>query len=657
MNLIRQAFTRIDETAQEAEKYLEQYKPAEEEQKQLSRLPAKLQRVERVEVAHAPLMTIEQARAEMQAAIDAYLLNPDPDYVLLIAAPAGIGKTTMLIGAAEKAAMLFNRRVLFAGQRRDMWADVLATFARDPNRNPSLWYEWQPRDENTCLYPREIAEWQKRGHSSLSFCSNKSICGWNHMSKHCAYYAQKRRKEPIVFVQHQHVSIAHPLMDQTAVLIGDENPLSAFLHPWHIPHSKRKNYIVPFEYEHEETDLAHMLKSLRILCQVASKESVYFGPELLKYLGGAERVHRICNDASISIDDELPLESAQDANEASYNYVPYLVSLLYKEAVEALAGNDYIPRVFVGCDGIKLYLRHWAERLPKHIIWLDATADERLYEILLGRKVKVVRPNVAMRGRVFQIYNSRNNKHALDSNEEKRATLKAQVDEIASRYQNPAIISYKSVIDELAGDRLKGHFGGNRGTNRFQECDCLIVVGTPQPDMSAIKSMAAMLFADRMAAFDLTWSTQLVPFFQQSLAYEVANYWNDPDLRLLVEQLREAEMIQALNRARPLIRDVDIYILSNVPLHGVPVTLMSANELRGIPNGVKADLWEQVQAWAVALEQQQGYVTTADLVKQFGISKHTADSYIDKLAEIHGWEVFKAIGRGRGRPPKAARSA
>lgn len=611
-----------------------------------------------------PCVTLDQGRQQIRDAIKAYLADPDPGYMLLVAAPAGSGKTTIAIETAEYAAMMLHQRVLFAGPRREFWQDIVDELRRNSERRPAWWYEWKPRTlgqgqgvGQTCRHAPAIDIWQKRGYQGIDFC--KRVCGYSYINDGCTYHAQRQRQEPIIFVQHEHVTLAHPLMAEAGLVIGDELPIRSFLHRWEIPTAQ----IVTADMEHSDSELAGLMRSIRqvTVLPLDKEDGPYWhGPALLRALGGPERVLRICNETTLDVGAlaVVPnLPSPESAEDAPYFHLPSVVSLLRREAAEAVAGREYISRVLVNSDGLILLQRRSPTQLPSHVIWLDATGDPTLYERLFNRPVRLVRPNIQLQGTIYQVYASRNNKHALETEDAKRAHVKAQIDTLKAPYSNPAVITYKGLVDELAGGSMATHFGGNRGTNRLQECDGLIVAGTPQPDMTQLTQMAAMLFADRMAPFKPVWSYKPAPFEGTDRGHTIGGYWDDPDLQLLVSQFREAELIQAINRARPLIRPVDIWLLSNVPLPGVPVTLKSLNEMFDAPQGVDPYRWPQVLELADSRFNDGQPLTAADVVEAIeGVTAPTARKWLAILvkAQPDRWESpppdYVLPKRGRGRP-------
>lgn len=610
-------------------------------------------------------LSIEDGQRVIETAIAEYLAQPMPGYALLLALPPGSGKTTAMVATAERVAA-GGQRVLYAGPRHDFFADVQAIAQR-----PQWWYEWLPRrlgnehQTQTCRWAPQMERWLHRGYPAIQFCKQAGVCGWAYVQGTCPYHAQSRITQPIVYVQHQHVALKHPLMEQAALLIGDELPLGAFLQAWTIP----QGAIV---VSGSADELEQLLWTLRSLCATPAprNQGGWSGPALLAELGGARYVADLCAQYNMlrpGIDAVNPTVSHPDQVDGlDYFYLPYLLSLLEQEAQASLDGlPDYVRRVRCSVDGLTLLKRHRPNQLPQHIIWCDATGNGRLYERLLGMPVKTVQPNIEMRGRVYQFWASLNNKGALavtpDGDEQRRAQsrklerLNLEIARILERgqYQRPGIISYKTLIDDLAPDVevVRGYFGAERGTNRFVDCDVLIVVGTPQPPLPALVDAAAMLFDERIAAFDAAWSTRDLQFAGQPYAYPIGGFWDDPELQLMLEQSRDAELLQSVHRARPLRRDVDVWLLTNAPLDGLPVDLVSLHDLFDAPTGVDAYSWPEVRRWAAARVNALGRLTVPELAEALGKSLPTARKMVQALARQDGYQIEPAPAQGRGKPP------
>lgn len=587
-------------------------------------------------------------------AITTYMADPLPESMLLIAAPAGIGKTTIAAWAAEQAAAE-GRRVMYVGPRKAFFEDLQALATR-----PSWWYAWQARHGGdgetgygaTCRWPTQIAMWQARGYDARTFCSNPRICGWSYVRDSCRYYAQERRHDPIIYAQYEHIALGHLLLDQMHVVIGDELPIRAFLHPWHIPAAA----IVPSGMAPDGP--CALLTRLATLASVPTV--TWQGAELLDALGGAAHVAQVCANASIdpSIDAFAPeLRGPDDAEQAPYFHLPWTLALLAREAARAVQDLPSISRVRVDPSGLTLLLRRAPRALPPHVIWLDATANAPLYATLFQRPVRLVQPQVALVGQVRQVWAGLNNKRAVVGQHPKTDHLRRQIARILARgYTRPAYVSYKDLVRSLLPAEDAGevaHFGGSRGTNRLQDCDCLIVVGAPQPSTAQLLDMAAMLYHERDEPFAATWTTRDRPYADQPWAWPIGGFWDDPQLQILLDQTREAELIQAIHRARPLIRAVDVWLLTNVPLDGLPVELISLAELFDAPEGVDPYGWPEVRALAETRLAATGMITTADLVAAGLCQQAAARRYLEALATQQGWHMVTAPAAGRGKPPLA----
>lgn len=596
-------------------------------------------------------LTIEQGQQYMRDEITHYLNDPNPAHMLLIAAPAGIGKTTMLVEIAEKVASV-GERVLYVGPRREFYDDL-----QQLQNQPSWWYNWQPRTDGlgqgvgmTCRYARQMSQWLARGYKALDFCANDRICGWSYMHNDCPYHAQRARTEPIMYVQYEHISLGHPRLETTKLLIGDELPLRAFLAPWTIPASG----IVP---NMDDSPIVSLMRALRTLVDIPSDEKSkrWSGELLLRGLGGPQRVLEACESSIELLDLQAPdLRHADAVEQAPYGHVLPTMMALKREAEAALAGRPCIERVFVDKKGLTLLGRRIPKELPSHVIWLDATANAEMYQTLFGRPVKVVQPDVALAGTVYQVYASLNNKSFVSAKEtDKNAKLshiKQQVEQIATSrgYSDYAVVSYKDIAAEFGDEQSTAHFHGNRGTNRLESYQALFVIGTPMPNTTDLIQMAAMLYFDREAPFDTTWSSIDRAYAGQPWSYPVSGFWNDPDLQTLLEQFREAELIQSLHRVRPLRRPVDIWLLTNVPLSGIPVQLVNLRELFGAPEGVDPYRWPAVERAALERFAEAGRVTTQDFINLLGVSRRTATKYLDGLI-ANGWtETEKVASATRG---------
>ncbi len=610
------------------------------------------------ELAQLDPLSVEEARAVIWDEMVNYSRLVNPDYLLLIKAQPGVGKTHAGVRLGEMLAAQ-GRRVLYAAPRHDFITDLRAIAS-----SPSDWYEWQPRREGTetqdetCRHTEKINTWLHRGYEAKDFCSR--VCGWPYFNELCPFTSQKRRPEPIIMGQHQHVTSGHPL--DFHFVIGDESPLATFQRQWVIP----GRWILPADMDRAEplTEILHELAKL------AESKATLEGPALLKVLGGAAQVLDACEGFSMPATAAALtpyLRTADDAEKAAYFHLPQLVPLLRREALADCAGHEYPHRVIVEGGNLMLLLRRDVNpKMPSHVVWLDATGNEHLYRTIFRRPVKVLAPNVKLKGRIVQVTDRANGKSTLLKGGQptgKATQLIEQVSQIIQKndLQRPGIVTFQEMSKHSDFESLNAlHFYGARGSNVQQDVDGHIVAGTPQPSILDMDKLARIVFFERMTPFNLKWSIQDVPYTYldrsgNGRAYPTSGFWHDEDLQAILWQYREAELIQAVHRSRLTVRPVTVWLLSNLPIGELPpAALVTIRELLQAPAGMDAYAWQQVLAVAERCCAQKGHVTSVDLVNALGLHRNTATKYIDLLTQQPHW-IDAAVPKGRGRPPKAVR--
>lgn len=618
---------------------------------------------------------IETFRRTVAARLRSYMAEVDPKHMLLIPAPPGSGKTWAGVDFAHWVYETTQHRVLYAGPRKEFYGDILDTAVRQ-NLDLNLWYDWKARQSHetdielhNCNHIGKITEWMQMGYEGMNFCS--TVCGWDYVNGGCKYHAQKERTEPLVYGHHMHVTLGHPLAKEFAVVVGDELPIDAFVREWTIPPSRVKFADVPLEWP-----LSPMLYDLNRLCAmgITNPQS---GPELLQQMGGAEAIRDAIDDEVLALFSSAqiappPLNSNGDLDRIPANYLPTFLPILKAEATAAAAGHDYPHRLSVDKSGLTILTRRQVNpQYKSHMIWFDATGTEALYRTMFGRDVEVLDAQPRPAGRIFQVTDRANGKSSIIRRDKDKETgelgeptetnragqLRAQIAKICSGYSNPAIITYQALEESLAdqGHQSVRHFYGSRGTNDFEECDVLVVAGTPMIPIPAIIQTAKCLWPERMRPFDATFSPvdrayQHTGDDGEGYAYPVSQF-TDPDLNTLLWQRREGEIVQSAHRSRMLSRLTDVYLLTNIPIEELPPNrLMTIRELFGAPEGVDVFKWGAV----VEFIEGRDFVTSPDLVDGMGINREAANKYLGIFVEQYGWSWQVGIRRpgARGPAPK-----
>jgi hypothetical protein len=609
--------------------------------------------------ARARPESLEAARELIRSSILEYLEMPLPSHLLLVKTLPGTGKTTAAVEIVDQLAAE-GRRVAYAGPRHDLYMDILAKTGQ-----MDLWYEWLPRQAEdpdvgkiqTCNYPLQIAEWLQKGYEAMDFCAG--VCGWDYVSNRCVYHQQKLRSERAIYIQHQHVTLGHPL--EFSVLFGDESPLAAFTNEWRIP----ARYILPPGMDMTEP-LTEVLSMMTAIAQTTTR--AVSGPELLELLGGAEDIRQAVEAFEIPTTDLAAageIHRAEQVEQKPYFHLFDTCRLLLRETRQALNGADYPHRLILSQGYMNLLLRQDPPtgNLPPHIVWLDGTGRPEIYERIFRRPVQVVDASPRLQGRIFQVVDRANGKRAMLGTDKKKTAKARQADELMKRiielhgYQRPAIISYKDFETEIDGVQT-GHFYAARGTNAFEDADAILIAGAPQPNIYDVVKHAKMIYFERDTAFKVVWSTQERPYSYtdpedgQGRQYPVSGFWHDPDLQAVLEVMREDEIIQMAHRGRPVNHPVDIWLLTNIPIESLPPDqLVTMREIMDSPEGVSIFKWAQVQELAKAQDE----IYLCDLVN-LGMSEHTAKKYLERLVEM-GWQpgVKKPEDARGGRPKRYVR--
>jgi len=136
-------------------------------------------------------------------------------------------------------------------------------------------------------------------------------------------------------------------------------------------------------------------------------------------------------------------------------------------------------------------------------------------------------------------------------------------------------VSYKAAIEALIDDLpphvATAHFGALRGLNSFEHCETVVVMGREQPSAQAIEALTRPFCADDPAPFLPVGEYVPQTRGRRMREPEVFNLIEvqvhfDARCQTVLEQIREAEMVQAIDRVRPVFNRRKIFVLNNLPL-------------------------------------------------------------------------------------------
>jgi hypothetical protein len=217
------------------------------------------------------------------------------------------------------------------------------------------------------------------------------------------------------------------------------------------------------------------------------------------------------------------------------------------------------------------------------IIFIDANAQKEILEQFV-EEVEVVEIAAQRKATIHQFTDRSFSKTKLLSPDgELLSQVKAFIAGVASK-GSTLVACTKAVKTAICGDgdTYEGayfvNYGNLRGLNDYASFDNVIILGREQPPASGMSDQARAMWWDSEEPLrGLQDKSGNLPYVSQPRDYRgiqrgSVQVQTHPDWRaqLLLEQVREAESEQALDRLRLLRgegKDRQVYILSNVPLN------------------------------------------------------------------------------------------
>jgi hypothetical protein len=155
------------------------------------------------------------------------------------------------------------------------------------------------------------------------------------------------------------------------------------------------------------------------------------------------------------------------------------------------------------------------------------------------------------------------------------ARLRGQVLDLLKMLSGQVLlVTYKQAEEILKPDLpphvQMAHFGALRGLNAYEDCETAVVMGREQPSAQAIEALTRPFCATDVEPF-----IPIGEYVLQSRGRRmrdggpnVTEVQVHPDMRCqaMLEQVREAEIAQAVDRVRPVFNRRRIIVLTNIAL-------------------------------------------------------------------------------------------
>ena len=203
--------------------------------------------------------------------------------------------------------------------------------------------------------------------------------------------------------------------------------------------------------------------------------------------------------------------------------------------------------------------------------------------------------------------------------------------------ESMGIVTFKEQVEPLRkylGELGLGieiaHYWGLRGTNELEDVDNLIVLGTPTENIEEMVAWASALYWDRGELDETShpsWDMLGVDPRTNEKVEVLTKHYLDPRLEKLLWQGREAELLQAVYRIRPLDdpgKRKAIFVLANTPVPGLEpnVIVDSVSDfLDGLGRPKAKTKLEQVMEFLLANPQTDK--TDKAIAETFGTSTKT----------------------------------
>jgi hypothetical protein len=267
---------------------------------------------------------------------------------------------------------------------------------------------------------------------------------------------------------------------------------------------------------------------------------------------------------------ELPLPRAR------------LNSVWYEPDARVMVGGEIerAPRVFVSA----VRTPRLAQEIP--VLALDGTGSLALNQRIFGERMTGERFAVPRDAEVWQVTSKTFSRQSITGSDRRgnpispkkiheAARLRRQVLDLLKMLPGDVLlVTYKAAEEVLSPDLPPhvacAHFGALRGLNSYEHCETAVVMGREQPSAQAIEALTRPFCATDTEPF-----IPIGEYVLQSRGRRMRHGGEnvvkvqvhpDPRCQAMLEQVREAEIAQAVDRVRPVFNRRRIIVLTNIAL-------------------------------------------------------------------------------------------
>ena len=350
-----------------------------------------------------------------------------------------------------------------------------------------------------------------------------SALGFNmwpfHRRHYCQYYQQFNETGSAVY-QIAHVQTSHPGTHKAVVV--DELNLSS----WVIEHILTAGMIQSASDRAMHHTVRKGERVLRGLIAILRETKMPLTGKILldtlneKANGQLEEgVQELA--AAPWLMEERPVVDIKFIEEMGHIVIPMIVNTIQQELPQWKTGQNWNSRIYIGQHNDEYALliqepRRFQGNIPLSI--LDATAHPELFSKLFGRPIEVktieIDPPPNMKHIAVRT-GKRYGKGMLTGEKNSAEDLQRVIKELhyilreidPDKQKSIGLITYAACQDTIGKalnipEERRGHFWAIRGSNAFEDCEILLVVGTPTPNLDSITHWAQMLYANDTEPID-----------------------------------------------------------------------------------------------------------------------------------------------------------
>ena len=307
----------------------------------------------------------------------------------------------------------------------------------------------------------------------------------------------------------------------------------------------------------EKTLSCHIYDSIKISkSQIQEQDDLIdiYPPEQVKYAETMEAKSNTIKFLKV-MDEELTLGKSES------------IAFIVKDDHFEMFYRKPITRFSYNKDG---------EQVHMPITIIDADLNKKINDLIFPA-VNYFDFNVEKNCRYIQCYNSTNSKFSINNGGDGRiAEANSLILRLESEGNRVLVIGNKEIIAEkilVGANSAKIHFNNLRGYDGFKDFDCAVLIGRVEPSCDDLERVARQLFYDLPHDLKL----RMENLKAEIRGYRLKSGWKvgremrvhtDPTIQELLELIREAEILQAIDRLRLVYNDCrkDVYILTNVVL-------------------------------------------------------------------------------------------